>query len=46
MKSPIISPVRLIPKARVSIEPGGSMVTKAPLLLWANANGANRAALI
>ena len=35
MKSPTISPVRLIPKAGVSIEPGGSMVTKAPLLLWA-----------
>ena len=46
IKSPTISPAGLIPKARVSIEPGGSMVTKAILPLWADANGADKAVVI
>jgi hypothetical protein len=46
MKSPTISPTGLIPKARLLTGSGRSIVTKALLPLWADANGANKAAVI
>src|SRR5687767_15781205 len=46
MKRPTISLAGLIPKDRVSIEPGRSMVRKALLPLWADANGVSKDAVI
>src|SRR5688500_20121825 len=46
MKRPTISLAGLIRKDRVSIGPGRSMVRKALLPLWADANGVSKDAVI